>query len=232
MNFEDGENPSVRSLLAGIQLGKRLLIWLILDVALVGAFLVSYLALTQTPLPSNMVSTLLEKYEYLRKLLQEFGGVPMWLLIFANNTMVTLLSYIPFIGIILFANTLYWTARVMQLAAIVTSCLINIPKQVVYLTYAFAILFSPHTYLEFFAYSIAVYQNARLSYLIARRRWSEVKREVRVYLLSIPIAIAFLLLGAYVEATLIKIFSGFSPASSLPPPQNVSKVLQACLHNA
>jgi len=228
---EEAPRAEGRSSLARI-VGRRMIVWLIVDLALVGAFIASYILISMTPLPQSSIDALISKYEQLRGLVKGLEGIPLPILIFANNAMVTLAAYIPFLGIAFFASTMYWTARVLQLVAVVTSCTLGVSKGLVSVSYALLLLITPHTYLEFFAYAIALYQNARLCYLLVKRRWGEVRQEVRIYLVSIPIALGFLLLGAYVEASLISMFTKATPAYSLPSPQKLHQVLQTCLHNA
>jgi len=226
------EAPPAKGTSLAKLIARRMLIWLLVDLALVGAFIASYVAISTTPLPRSSIDALISKYEQLRGLVKGLEGIPLPLLIFMNNAIVTLAAYIPFIGVAFFASTMYWTARVLQLVAVVTSCTLGVSRELVSISYALLLLVTPHTYLEFFAYAIALFQNARLCYLLVKRRWSEVRQEVRIYLASIPIALAFLLLGAYVEASLISMFTKATPAYSLPPPEKLHQVLQTCLHNA
>ncbi len=216
----------------GKQLLKRMLPWFITDLILIGVFIASFIIISYTPFPSSASELLIEKYSQLRNLTKGLSSIPLPVSIFINNAIVTLVAFIPIIGIAFFASTMYWTARVLQLVSILFSCVTSVSREAITLTLATFLLLTPHTYLEFFAYGIAIYQNLRLSYLIVKRRWSEFKREARLYLLSISVAMAFLLLGAFVEATLINTFSTPYPASTLPPPQKVEQVLKSCLHNA
>lgn len=212
------------------ELLRRLLIWFLVDLVTIATFIVVYVVVTLTPFPKESLNLVLKKYIEIRKMLSRFSELPLPLLIFMNNTLITLMGYIPFAGFALFGNSLYWTARVLQLVSILTSCLANVPRNIVDVALLISIVIMPHTYLEFFAYGIAMYQNARMSYLIAKRRWSDARRELRMYLVSIPIALSFLALGAVIETKLISMFLPTTLSKNIPSAEGLRKVLEECLY--
>lgn len=216
----------------GSVLLKRLLFWFLADLITIAVFVAIYIAVVSTPFPRSSLNLVLEKYVELRKMISRVGALPLPLLIFINNTVITLMGYVPFAGFALFANSLYWTARVLQLVSILTSCLSGVPRGLVDTALLISVVLMPHTYLEFFAYGVAMYQNAKVSYLVVKRRWGDVRKELRVYLLSIPIALSFLALGALVEAKLVSMFAPASALEKMPSIEELRKVLEKCLYGA
>jgi uncharacterized membrane protein SpoIIM required for sporulation len=116
-------------------------------------------------------------------------------LIFLNNARVNALLSVPILGTLMYGAVLVvngWVGRyVSELLAGSQWYTILVP----------AVFLSPHSYLEFLAYSITVTESATLTYYILKR--SRLPEYVRYYGLSLALSFAVLFVAALVEASLI-----------------------------
>jgi len=211
----------------GLRLGRRALYWFLTDLALIAIFVSVYTALTAlSPLRGESLEQLLAQYSKYQHFLKSLG-LPLYLMIFVNNLGITLASYIPFAGLGIFGYVLYRTARTLQLFSLAVSCATGAPLQFANIVSILALVLLPHTYLEFFAYGTAVYQNARLCRALILRRRDEVRRELVYTGISLVIAVIALLAGAVVEAYIIGL-TGVN-IHGLPPPSKLETMLRHCL---
>ena len=219
----------MKIIVEGLKLGRRALYWFLTELVLIAIFISIYTALTVlSPLRGESLEQLLAQYAKYQRFLKSLG-LPLYLLIFVNNLGITLASYIPFAGLGIFGYVLYRTARTLQLFSLAISCATGAPLQLTNVVSVLALVLLPHTYLEFFAYGIAVYQNARVcrALLMRRGRVEELKREGLYTALSLAIAVAALLAGALVEAYIIGL-TGVN-IHGLPPPSKLETMLRHCV---
>lgn len=134
--------------------------------------------------------------------------------IFTNNYRIALIEFIPVVGVLLFALSVYETARIVEVEAIANGVA---PAALVLL-----LLFYPHTYIELPAYAVAVTEGLILLYAIIR--WlgdsGRAKKPVNwraewvQFWINVGIVTAMLLVAALfesveIELELVKAYGGF-----------------------
>jgi uncharacterized membrane protein SpoIIM required for sporulation len=123
--------------------------------------------------------------------------------IFANNFRVATVELVPGLGLAVFGLSLYATARVVEVIAIVK----NVPVGIALGT----LFFLPSTWLELPAYAIAAAESIYLAYSIYigfRKGWARFVREIRFLLVNIILIAGVLIVAATFEVTEIQFEQG------------------------
>jgi len=126
---------------------------------------------------------------------KEWGVLDVW----ANNELITLLTYIPFIGLGVGGFIVFHTGRLFAWLG----AEIGIHPVLLIM---FAII-TVYGLVEFMAYGFAFSQSMILSYTILTR--GDVKTELKWTLISIGIATILLLVAAWIEVSLIEFSEEF-----------------------
>jgi uncharacterized membrane protein SpoIIM required for sporulation len=129
--------------------------------------------------------------------------------IFSNNFRVASVELVPVFGLGVFGLSLYETARIVEVIAIVR----NVPVGIALGT----LFFLPSTWLELPAYAIAAAESLYLLYYIYvgfRRGWGRFVREIRFLLVNIFLIAGVLIVAAAFEVTEIQFEQG--PAATQP----------------
>jgi len=188
--------------------------WIVAMALLLAALLLTIFAISFLAPPTiNEVIHALE-HGALKELLEKVEQAPLYLAIFLNNAFITLLFYVPFLGLPIAAFVIYNTARVAVMMGIAIECLLNAPG-IGPTSVALGLILSPHTYLELLAYGIALFESTYLTLcIVSKKRRPNLRNAVKIYLASIPIAYATLFIAAIVESTLIHTFTPGTPTNT------------------
>ena len=111
--------------------------------------------------------------------------------IFVNNCRICLIMFIPLIGIIFGAVSLFSTGVAIKALSMVQGVSSNLML--------LALIIGPIFWIEFFAYSMGMTESVWLFRRATQRRWRELKHVAML----IGIAIALLAIGAIVESWMI-----------------------------
>ncbi len=138
-----------------------------------------------------------DRTKELNKTREEITKLPVWemaLAIFENNFLITLLIFIPFVGLFIGSYVLYNTGLVIGASGLASEP--QISGMVLFLV----LFIFPFFWLEYIAYATGFSGNLWLSWRIIRRRglW-ELKRTVKL----IAISAGLLFAGAVIEALII-----------------------------
>ena len=142
-----------------------------------------------------------EEAESLSKEAEEFvRGKSGAMDIFLNNMLITLLAFIPFIGIPIMGYVIFQTGRVIGA--------ISIESGVPSLLLILFIIISVFGAIEFLAYGTAIAENILFSYSIVKKTY---RMEFRWLLISLGVSALLLLFAAFIESLLIQYFTQFYP---------------------
>lgn len=122
------------------------------------------------------------------------------LMIYMNNIRLNVLFSAPFIGGIIYGVILALNGWIGRYVAE------RIVGDKWYIVLACTLFASPHSYLEFLAYSIAVTESAILSLHIVKRRVG--RRHLKQYAVYIAVSFIILLVAAVSEALIILLLNG------------------------
>ena len=123
--------------------------------------------------------------------------------IFSNNFRVATVELIPLLGLFTFGLSLYETARIVEVIAIVKSVGVGLALA--------NLFFLPSTWLELPAYSIATAESIYLvyaTYLSFKSGWAKFAREIRFLLVNVILVAGVLIVAAVFEVTEIQIEQG------------------------
>jgi hypothetical protein len=123
--------------------------------------------------------------------------------IFTNNFRVATVELIPVLGLFTFGLSLYETARIVEVIAIVKSVGVGLALA--------NLFFLPSTWLELPAYAIATAESIYLvyaMYLGFKSGWAKFVREIRFLLVNIILIAGVLIVAATFEVTEIQIEQG------------------------
>ncbi len=170
---------------------QHALLWILVAVA--SLFILVALSIAIPP-PSWLVSELTKTVSKLQKNAVTQTPLGLAMIIFANNARVALLLSIPLANIAIYIPVMLmtaWTGR--MLAELIAG------KS--WTTVLAMLLASPHSYLEFIAYSIVLIEGLLLGLKLVKRRVSRV--DLCVYGLHIAMALALLALAAIAEISVL-----------------------------
>jgi|YelNatPaOPRAMG01_1025707.scaffolds.fasta_scaffold71582_2 hypothetical protein len=136
--------------------------WLIAVVAVLALEVAIYVSMAAMPISSADAEELVKGARQLLEGVQGVSFVYQVLGIFTNNIRIAALEFVPALGWVIFLASATTTGRV--LAALASSS--QIPWQLI----ALSLFASPHAWLEFIAYSIAVTQGTFLIYSWRKKR--------------------------------------------------------------
>ncbi|MDA4137257.1 MAG: stage II sporulation protein M [Thaumarchaeota archaeon] len=135
--------------------------------------------------------------------------------IFTNNLRIGLIEMIPGIGLILFAFSIYATARIVEVDAISYSA----PAALVFLS----LFLFPHTYIELPAYAVATAEGLLLLYALFRWLFDSTGRssvrwrtEGTQFVVNLAIVTVMLLVAALFEAVEIRLGGVLSLVTWIP----------------
>jgi len=123
--------------------------------------------------------------------------------IFSNNFRVAIVELVPVLGLTIFGLSLYETARIVEVIAIVKSVGVGVALGTLF--------FLPSTWLELPAYAIAAAESVYLVYAIFlgfRRGWTMFIREIRFLVVNIILIAGVLIVAAIFEVTEIQFEQG------------------------
>jgi uncharacterized membrane protein SpoIIM required for sporulation len=149
-----------------------------------------------TPLSPEDLKSYNDQYNQLEN---DLKGNNVWqdtIYIFTNNIKICLLMFVPIAGLLLGSYILYNTGQIIE----AESHTLNVSGLVVF----GALFISPHTWLEFMAYSIAL---ASSMWLIWKATKHQLRKEIIQTLKLIGFSALILLAAAFIEAYLIVSFS-------------------------
>ena len=174
---------------------KRYIVMFITLAVIIAVFIVGAYTPLSEEYASFLANTALKKFEHILR--SDFPH--MMLGIFLNNASICLLVFIPVAGVALGLLAIYSTGLVMSALAIVSN-----KSRDFLLAHVFS---TPHTWIEFLAYSIALSENIILTYtIIAKflfRKNLDLTGELKTLAKEVVIALALLILGAIVESLII-----------------------------
>lgn len=125
-------------------------------------------------------------------LFTQFSGI------FLNNFRIALIEFIPGLGLLLFAFSLYATARILEVISISD----NLPPVVVVLV---LLLLFPHSWIELPAYAVAVAAGTYFGLALIGWRKTKWRPEIGVLLINVAIVTVMLLVAALFESVEIQI---------------------------
>jgi uncharacterized membrane protein SpoIIM required for sporulation len=120
--------------------------------------------------------------------------------IFVNNFRVATIELIPILGLVIFGFSLYETARIVEIIAIVKGVSVGLALG--------NLFFLPSTWLELPAYAIAAAESVYLVYAIYRGfrgGWARFVKEIRFLVVNIILIAIVLTVAAIFEVTEIQI---------------------------
>ncbi len=170
---------------------QHALLWIL--VAIASLFILVALSIAIPP-PSWLVDELTKTVSELQKTATTQSPLGLAIVIFTNNARVALLLSIPLANIAIYISVMLmtaWTGR--MLAELIAG------KS--WPTLLAVLLASPHSYLEFMAYSIVLVEGLLLGLKLVKRRVGRV--DLCVYGLHIAMALALLALAAIAEISVL-----------------------------
>lgn len=128
----------------------------------------------------------------------------LFVMIFTNNYRIALIEMVPLLGVILFAVSIWETARVIEAIAAIHG-----ESALLLVLLLFAIY--PHTYIELPAYAVATAEGIYLLYAIAKALgWNKGNMRAEVYQLAINVAIVTVMLAVAALFESVEIALGLS----------------------
>lgn len=153
---------------------------------------------TLVPVTKEDANQIYQQVNQTDNVLNEQGAFALTSLIFGNNLLICLLMFVPLIGPLLGLVILFGTGTNIAGLALAT----NIPTGL----YLFVLLITPHTWLEFVAYAVAMSASVWLFMrIIQGRGWQELKKNTTKF---IVVSVLFLVAAAFVEVGLIYALGG------------------------
>jgi uncharacterized membrane protein SpoIIM required for sporulation len=125
-------------------------------------------------------------------LFAQFSGI------FVNNFRIALVEFVPGLGLLLFAFSLYATARILEVISISD----NLPPALVVLI---LLLLFPHSWIELPAYAVAVAAGSYFGYALIRWQKTRWGPEIGVLLINVAIVTVMLLVAALFESVEIQV---------------------------
>lgn len=152
-----------------------------------------------TPLSAQDSQSINNDIEQIRASVQNASIWQATFIIFQNNVIIDMIMFIPFAGPAIGSYVLYNTGQAVNAESNSTeNNPMNLPAILVFLL----LFISPHTWLEFAAYSTALASSLWLTWRIIQRKG---KRELTRTAMFVAICVALLLIAAFVEAYLIQL---------------------------
>ncbi len=170
---------------------RHALLWILIAVASLFTLIALSIAV---PPPSWLVNELTKTVSELQKITAARTPLGLAMIIFVNNARIALLFSIPLANIAIYIPVMLmtaWTGR--MLAELIAGK--SWPTALAML------LASPHSYLEFIAYSIVLVEGVLLGLKLVKRRAS--RADLYVYGLHIAMALALLALAAIAEVSIL-----------------------------
>ncbi|HDI75117.1 MAG: hypothetical protein DRJ52_03710 [Thermoprotei archaeon] len=165
--------------------------------------IVAFIAGAYTPLSKEYADFIMKVTAEKFKSILEADFPTMIIRIFTNNALICLLMFIPAAGAAIGAVAMYFTGMVISAMSIVSGN----PRALI-LAHLYT---APHTWIEFAAYSLAVSES--ILFVVALIEKFLMKKEVnfkhslKMLVLNIVVALVLLIIGAFVEAALIKYYT-------------------------
>jgi uncharacterized membrane protein SpoIIM required for sporulation len=181
-----------------IIVGKRWTLIAILFVAEIAVIVV----IANSPFFPSELTTYKQQYNTTSAVLNQ-SAVGQVVGIFSNNFRVATVELIPVLGLFTFGLSLYETARIVEVIAIVKSVGVGLALA--------NLFFLPSTWLELPAYSIAAAESVYLvyaMYLGFKNGWAKFVREIRFLLVNVILIAGVLIVAAIFEVTEIQFEQG------------------------
>jgi len=158
--------------------------------------IVLYYVIVSLPMSNQEANSLASSYSSLNQTIQTQASLfSKAMYIYTHNLAIALIGLLPFIGIISFGYSTYFTSRTLEALAVIQPSLVGHLSPQLLVT---ALLLYPHSWLELPAYALALTENFYIIEAIFRRR---LRREYhRAVIVAILIAVQ-LFVAATVEAT-------------------------------